>query len=103
MATGTPLSQMTYWTRRHFQVVPGPHQRHDQPGLHRYLLAQRLDPVQQVTATGGVHQIHEVERDLEFQRVNPHLLGDGLGGMLGCRLLLRFGQTFGLRRVIGLL
>ena len=67
------------------EVVAGAHGRDDQSEVAGHLAPQPLDPVEQVAAVAD--EVDEVEGQFEFERVHPHLAGQGGGGVdLGGRL-----------------
>ena len=67
------------------EVVAGAHGRDDQAEVAGHLAPQALDPVEQVAPVAD--EVDEVEGQLELERVDPHLAGQGGGGVdLGGRL-----------------
>ena len=67
------------------EVVAGAHGRDDQAEVAGQLAAQTLDPVEQVAPVAD--EVDEVEGQFELERVDPHLAGQGGGGVdLGGRI-----------------
>ena len=81
LAAGTPLSQMTYCEPGRSRLSRVRTSGMTRPVSMATLRRSALTRSSRSPPRAGVDELDQVEGDLELERVDPHLLGDGLGGV----------------------